>query len=218
MNGAYPVVNRYMVSDLQKLGVWNRSTVDLIQADNGSISKLDGFVRSSLKLYPDFIDCDESWTSLKHLQEKYKTMWELSMKVFLTMAADRGRYVDQSQSTNIYLSDPTEEQLIAIHLFTNYLGLKTGMYYLREEAAVPPIKFTVDADIIKYVNIIDADIADNIVKDSVAETVGYKPLKVVERTANGNDSLLSNNISQIRKVGKNGRKIICNGDVCINCE
>ena len=78
-------------------------------------------------------------------------MWELPQKLFLKMAADRGRYIDQSQSTNIYLKDPRNDQLQALHLYTDRLGLKTGMYYLRELPTIEPIKFTVDPKIVKYV-------------------------------------------------------------------
>ncbi len=165
MKGAYPVVNRYMVQDLQSIGVWNNTTIGLIQANKGSIALLPSYLKENINKYVKFVDNEKSWTSLRWFCQKYKTMWELSMKIFLKMAADRGRYVCQSQSTNIYLDDPSDEQLIAIHVYAQKLGLKTGMYYLRERAAVDPIKFTVEPSIIKFVNDMDILPSHNTIND-----------------------------------------------------
>ncbi len=150
--GAYPVINRYMIKDLQELSLWNRSTIDLIHSDRGSISKLYQFVLDNHDRYLDYKSTDTNNIRLKWIIEKYKTMWELSMKIFMKMAAERGRYICQSQSTNIYLAEPTDEQLRALHLYGHYLGLKTGMYYLRSLAGTTAIKFSVDPKIINYVN------------------------------------------------------------------
>ncbi len=147
MNGAYPVINRYMVKDLEELGLWSRETIDLIQSDGGSIKNIKKFAEAYPDKYPDYKPSDR----LEWVIQKYKTMWELSMFIFMDMAADRGRYVCQSQSLNIYLEDPSDEQLIAVHMYGNDIGLKTGMYYLREKAARDPIKITVDPDIINFI-------------------------------------------------------------------
>lgn len=156
MKGAYPVVNRYLVKDLESIGLWTTDTIGFIQATNGSISMLENFVFDNLARYPDFkLEFKEK---LNWICQKYRTMWELSMKIFLLMAADRGRYVCQSQSTNIYLDDPSDEQLLAIHLYAQAIGLKTGMYYLRSLAAMTPLKITVDPEIIKYVNSVKSSI------------------------------------------------------------
>lgn len=153
MTGAYPVINRHMVADLEAIGLWNDSTLEFIKASNGSLAGLDTFIENNMDQYPEVNFADLKFiTRVKYLQKKYKTMWELSQKIFLKMAADRGRYIDQSQSTNIYLADPTNEQLEALHLTTDMLGLKTGMYYLRQEPAMDPVKFTVDPSIMKYVS------------------------------------------------------------------
>lgn len=164
ISGGYPVINRYMVKDLRTIGAWSKATIDIIQSDKGSISKLGDVIQSMPDKFPEF---NGDWEKLRHIQRKYRTMWELSQKVFLQMAADRARYICQSQSTNIYLEDPTPEQLAAVHTFTSFLGLKTQMYYLRTTGAVEPIKFTVERRIANYIAGIRASVieskTDNIV-------------------------------------------------------
>jgi len=94
----------------------------------------------------------ETNNRLQYLEKKYATMWEIKQSWLLKLTADRGRYIDQSQSTNIYLADPTDDQLRALHLQTDMLGLKTGMYYLRSKSSCDPIKFTTDPEIMQFVN------------------------------------------------------------------
>jgi ribonucleotide reductase alpha subunit len=147
MNGAYPIVNYFLCNDLRTLGLWNESTAQFLSANDGS-----------LKGYSKFIQLKNSDLSaevlnrVQYLERKYATMWELKQSWLLKLTADRGRYVDQSQSTNIYLADPTDDQLRALHLQTDMLGLKTGMYYLRSKGAMEPIKFTTDPEIMNFVN------------------------------------------------------------------
>lgn len=144
LSGAYPVLVRGLVYDLQALNLWNDDVANFIQAESGSIVRIHTFIS---KKYPDFPS--SGWERLYHVQRKYKTMWELPQKLFLCMAAEAGRYIDQSQSTNIYLKDASEAQLKAIHLFTEELGLKTGMYYLRQGAVMETLKFTMDVSLLK---------------------------------------------------------------------
>merc|ERR1712066_423442 len=80
------------------------------------------------------------------VKELYKTVWEIKQRIVLDMAADRGAYIDQSQSLNIHMVDATTAKLSSMHFHGWQLGLKTGMYYLRTKAAVDAIKFTVDVD------------------------------------------------------------------------
>jgi ribonucleotide reductase alpha subunit len=148
MNGAYPVLNNYMVKDLEEIGCWNENTVKYLVANEGSLSGFIDYVKFKKDLYGEN---NKMINRLEYLQQKYKTMWELKQGIFLRMAADRGRYIDQSQSTNIYLKDPQNEELYALHLQTDLLGLKTGMYYLRSKAAAETVKFTADTDILRYV-------------------------------------------------------------------
>merc|ERR1719359_2738096 len=83
------------------------------------------------------------------LKELYKTVWEIKQRIVLDMAADRGAYIDQSQSLNIHMVDCTTDKLSSMHFHGWQLGLKTGMYYLRTKAAADAIKFTVDVDKLK---------------------------------------------------------------------
>ena len=229
LNGAYPVVNRYLVKDLQELELWNRNTIDLIQADTGSISKIKLYVKNNLDIYNNFNNKQESWDRLDVIVDKYKTMWELSMKTFLTMAADRGRYVCQSQSTNIYLQDPSDEQLIAIHGLTNSLGLKTGMYYLREGAAIQPIKFTVDPTIISFVTAINSEAEtekdkdqDLIYEKTPIEKLygGTIPDNVLSKlNGEGVNDKLDEIYGRLKETKKNKKKeFICTDDVCLSCQ
>jgi ribonucleotide reductase alpha subunit len=147
MNGAYPIINYFMVNDMKQLGHWNESTAQFLSANDGSIK---GYAKFLQMKNPSL--SAETINRLQYLEKKYATMWEIKQSWLLKLTADRGRYVDQSQSTNIYLADPTDDQLRALHLQTDMLGLKTGMYYLRSRAAMDPIKFTTDPEIMNFVN------------------------------------------------------------------
>lgn len=150
MNGAYPIINRYMVEDLREIGCWTKETYEFLKASNGSIKSLDTFITDHKAAYPELTLQQQE--RLRYIQAKYLTMWEISQRVMLTLTADRGRYIDQSQSTNIYIADPTEQQLIALHLTTDEFRLKTGMYYLRREPPTGAVKFTTDPSIVSYVD------------------------------------------------------------------
>lgn len=151
LNGAYPVLNEYLVKDLKRIGLWNKYTYNLLQADNGSISKLRNYVENNLSPINRVPEFNGDFEAVDNIINLYITMWELSNKIHLKLAADRGRYIDQSQSTNVYMSDPTKEKMMALHQYGNRLGLKTGMYYLRVDTGIDPIKITVDSDLIKFV-------------------------------------------------------------------
>lgn len=124
LSGEFVVVNKHLLMDLVKLGLWNDTMKDRIIAANGSIQHID-----------------EIPEDIKAL---YKTAWELSQKVILDMAADRGAYIDQSQSLNIFMENANFAKLTSMHFYGWKKGLKTGMYYLRTKAATDAIKFTVD--------------------------------------------------------------------------
>jgi ribonucleotide reductase alpha subunit len=147
MNGAYPIINYFLVNDLKQLGLWSESTAQYLSANDGSIK---GYTKFMQMKNPDL--SAENVNRLQYIEKKYATMWEIKQSWMLKLTADRGRYIDQSQSTNIYLSDPTDDQLRALHLQTDMLGLKTGMYYLRSLGSVSPPKFTTDPEIMQYVN------------------------------------------------------------------
>ncbi|KAM0789852.1 ribonucleoside reductase large subunit Cdc22 [Microbotryomycetes sp. NB124-2] len=122
--GEFQIVNPWLLRDLVDRGLWNDNMKNMIIAHNGSIQSIPG------------IPAD--------LKAIYKTVWEISQKTILDLAADRGAFIDQSQSLNIHLSSPTMAQLTSMHFYGWKKGLKTGMYYLRTRAAVGAIKFTVD--------------------------------------------------------------------------
>nr|CCC95384.1 unnamed protein product [Trypanosoma congolense IL3000] len=124
LSGEFPVVNKYLVRALIEKGLWNDEMRNKIITYNGSIS--------SIKEIPEDI------------RELYKVVWEIRQRDLIDMAVARGRYVDQSQSLNLFLEKPTSTQLSSMHFYTWERGLKTGMYYLRSKPAADAIKFTVD--------------------------------------------------------------------------
>ncbi|GBB97905.1 hypothetical protein RclHR1_00310033 [Rhizophagus clarus] len=122
--GEFQIVNPWLLKDLVDLGLWNDQMKNKIIADNGSIQKVNGI--------PD------------ELKALYKTTWEISQKVIIDLAADRGAFIDQSQSLNIHIAEPNIAKLTSMHFYGWKNGLKTGMYYLRTKPAADAIKFTVD--------------------------------------------------------------------------
>ena len=152
MNGNYPILDRYLEADAREIGVWNKYTLDLIGADYGSISKLDKLIIKYPEWYPNFNKNDpKSWERLRYIQLKYKTMWELGTKRFLYLSAERARYICQSQSFNAYIKEPNHKKLRAFHHTGRKLGVKTGMYYLREEPPRRASKITIDAKILQFI-------------------------------------------------------------------
>lgn len=151
---SYPVLNRYLVRDLEELGVWNKSVVEYIKIKNGSIQGVNRYVINNPLLFPKFTGDVQR---LIFLELKYKTMWEIPQKAFMRLAAERGRYIDQSSSTNVYIRDCTDDKLRACHIYANMSGLKTIMYYLRQTGG-ETIKFTADPNMISYINGIDVEV------------------------------------------------------------
>ncbi|EDK38820.2 hypothetical protein PGUG_02918 [Meyerozyma guilliermondii ATCC 6260] len=123
--GEFQIVNPYLLRDLVDLGLWNDSMKNNIISNNGSIQNLPNI--------PD------------EIKALYKTVWEISQKHIIDMAADRAAFIDQSQSLNIHIKDPTMGKLTSMHFYGWKKGLKTGMYYLRTQAAAAAIQFTVDS-------------------------------------------------------------------------
>jgi ribonucleoside-diphosphate reductase subunit M1 len=122
--GEFQVVNPWLLKDLVELGLWSDAMKNRIIAENGSIQNIPN-IPDDIKLL-------------------YKTVWEISQRQVIQMAADRGAFIDQSQSLNIHMKDPTMGKITSMHFTGWKLGLKTGMYYLRTQAAAAPIQFTVD--------------------------------------------------------------------------
>jgi ribonucleoside-diphosphate reductase alpha chain len=128
LSGEYIIVNKHLLRDLVKLGIWNDRLKNKLMASNGSIQNID-----------------EIPENIKGL---YKTAWEISQKALLDMAADRGAYIDQSQSLNIFMENANFAKLTSMHFYGWKAGLKTGMYYLRTKSATDAIKFTLDKEAI----------------------------------------------------------------------
>lgn len=129
LSGEFVVVNKHLLRDLVKLGIWNDGLKNKIIAANGSVQHIDEIPAN--------------------IKEIYKTVWEIKQRTIIDMAADRGAYIDQSQSLNLFIQDANFAKMSSAHFYAWKKGLKTGMYYLRTKAAADAIKFTVDQNALK---------------------------------------------------------------------
>ena len=125
LSGEYVVVNKHLLKDLIELGYWNEETKEMLIAANGSIQNIDGIPED--------------------LKDLYKTAYEIKQRTLIDMSADRGAFICQSQSLNLFVESPNFAKLTSMHFHAWKAGLKTGMYYLRSKAAVEPIKFTLSS-------------------------------------------------------------------------
>jgi ribonucleoside-diphosphate reductase alpha chain len=132
LSGSFQIVNKHLIKDLEKLNMWNDNMKQQIIARDGSIQTIPSI--------PD---------SLKKI---YLTIWEISQKDLIDMEADRNAYICQSTSSNRYLKDPDNAKLTSMHVYSWKKGLKTGMYYLRSQAAASAVKFNVDTNILNDAN------------------------------------------------------------------
>ena len=123
LSGEFVVVNKHLLLDLVKLGLWNEDMKNEIIKANGSVQGIDSIP--------------------ENIKALYKTVWEIKMKDIIDMAADRGQFIDQSQSLNLFIDQPNMGKITAMHFYAWEKGLKTGMYYLRTKAATQAIQFTV---------------------------------------------------------------------------
>jgi ribonucleoside-diphosphate reductase alpha chain len=126
LSGEFVVVNKHLLRDLVKINMWNDSMKNKLIAANGSVQHIPEIPA--------------------HLKELYKTAWEIKQKTLIDMSADRGAFICQSQSLNIFMLDPNFAKLTSMHFYGWKKGLKTGMYYLRTKAATDAIKFTVEKE------------------------------------------------------------------------
>ena len=125
--GEYMVINEYLVKDLVSLNLWNQEMKDAIIASDGSIQSIT--------------------TIPNKIKNIYKTIWEIKQKYIIDMAADRGKYICQSQSLNLFLESPSTAKLTSMHFYAWEKGLKTGIYYLRSRPSSKAIQFTIQPDI-----------------------------------------------------------------------
>merc|ERR1712113_622429 len=153
LSGEFVQVNRHLLRDLIGRKLWSEELRTQLIANNGSVQSLD--LPSDIK-------------------ELYKTVWEIKQRIVLDMAADRGAYIDQSQSLNIHMIDATSAKLSSMHFHGWQSGLKTGMYYLRTKAATDAIKFTVDVDKVKRASV-QSSAASGVEQQAIANLKAAEP-------------------------------------------
>ena len=158
LSGEFIVVNKHLLEDLVKLGLWNEDLKEEIMRANGSIQNVD--------VIP------------QELKDLYKTVWELSMKDIIDMSRHRGYFIDQSQSLNLFMENANMAKLTSMHFYAWKSGLKTGMYYLRTKSAVDAIKFTLKSETKKEP--VEATAAMAETKVEATSAVSDKPLTAQE--------------------------------------
>jgi ribonucleoside-diphosphate reductase alpha chain len=131
LSGEYIIINKHLVEDLTRLKLWDKNVKDLIIANNGSVQNID--------IIPDDI------------KALYKTVWEITMKNFIDQSAQRGPFIDMTQSLNLFMASPTIKKLTSMHFYAWKQGLKTGIYYLRSKASSSASKFTIDPNMEKKI-------------------------------------------------------------------
>ena len=151
LSGEFIVVNKHLLEDLVKLGIWNDGLKQEIMRHNGSVQNIDA------------IPAD--------IKELYKTVWEMSMKDILDMSRQRGYFIDQSQSLNLFMENANFAKLTSMHFYAWQSGLKTGMYYLRTKSAVDAIKFTLNNDKKEEPVAIEAEMAINVAAPAMVSAV-----------------------------------------------
>lgn len=173
LSGEFIVVNKHLLEDLIDLGMWNEQMKQELMRANGSIQHIE--------------------TIPQEIRELYKTVWELSMKDIIDMSRQRGYFIDQSQSLNLFMENANYSKLTSMHFYAWKSGLKTGMYYLRTKAAVDAIKFTLDNTKKKEVSeneeaVVEAVAAQKMatakeIKVKTAEAVDIEPMTPEEMKA-----------------------------------
>ena len=159
LSGEFIVVNKHLLEDLVRLGLWNENLKQELMRANGSVQDID--------VIPD------------EIKELYKTVWELSMKDIIDMSRQRGYFIDQSQSLNLFMENANYSKLTSMHFYAWKSGLKTGMYYLRTKSAVDAIKFTLDNTKKKEVPVSVAAEAE--VESASAQTIQVETIPVSQQ-------------------------------------
>jgi ribonucleotide reductase alpha subunit len=155
LSGDFILVNKHLMNDLISMGIWSESMRQKLIQSNGSVQNISEIPQ--------------------HIKDIYKTTWEISQKIILDMAAERGAYICQSQSLNIHLNNPNFGKLTSMHFYAWKKGLKTGMYYLRTNAAADAIQFTLNKDAITNPDVkIEKTEAQQVMTYSTAEEIEQK--------------------------------------------
>jgi ribonucleotide reductase alpha subunit len=124
--GEFVVTNKHLVRELTRLGLWSREMKDRLIRNGGSVQGIPEIPQET--------------------RELFKTVWEMKQKVLIDQARDRGCFIDQSQSLNLFVENPTASKLSSMHMYSWEQGLKTGMYYLRSKAKAKPIQFSLEPE------------------------------------------------------------------------
>ena len=160
LSGEFQVVNHHLLRDLTERDLWDDDMKNKLIAANGSIQNIEGSSHKIFRFYGLESKKSRLWAKIfsfpieipDEIKQLYKTVWEISQKTVLKMAADRGAFIDQSQSLNVHIAQPNFAKLSSMHFYGWQAGLKTGMYYLRTKAAASAIQFTVDKTKLKAEN------------------------------------------------------------------
>jgi ribonucleoside-diphosphate reductase alpha subunit len=190
--GEFVVVNKYLIDDLMKRGVWSESVKQQIIAKNGSIQ---GIIE-----IPD------------DLQALYKTSWEIKQRILIDMAAQRGAFICQSQSLNLSIENPTYAKLTSMHFHAWKQGLKTGCYYLRTKAPVMAQKFTVDPRLIQG-SVVELQVNE----ESDSEDEDNKELTLEERKKRDRVALLERLSKEYEQSVKDAKDAAASGEGCTMC-
>jgi ribonucleoside-diphosphate reductase alpha chain len=196
LSGEFIVVNKHLLNDLIELGLWNDDMKNALMATNGSVQNIEGV--------PD------------NLKAIYKTVWEISMRDILDMAADRGMFIDQSQSLNLFMESPNMGKLTSMHFYAWKKGLKTGMYYLRSKPATSAIKFTVKKNA-------QTDMSPGVSSGATSDTTDAVPATTAEPTAAEVEARVKAQKEAMAKMSEEvtaEEKIACsidNPDECVAC-
>ena len=196
LSGEFIVVNKHLLNDLIELGLWNDDMKNALMATNGSVQNIDGVP--------------------ENLKAIYKTVWEISMRDILDMAADRGLFIDQSQSLNLFMESPNMGKLTSMHFYAWKKGLKTGMYYLRSKPASSAIKFTVkkNAKTAMSPSVSAGVTGDNVQVDS-AITPAPSQVEVEARVKLQKEALV-----EVSEKSNTKNKVVCsveNNEECASC-
>jgi len=172
LSGEFIIANKHLMKDLMNLGLWSETMRQKLIATNGSVQSIPEIPQN--------------------IKDIYKTVWEISQKSIIDMSADRGAYICQSQSLNIHLTNPNFGKLTSMHFYAWRKGLKTGMYYLRTNAAADAIKFTLDKNALQQ-PATETQTAAETVAEPVVATVndGQQSLQYEQRAATDYEQKLS---------------------------
>jgi ribonucleoside-diphosphate reductase alpha chain len=191
--GEFVVVNKYLIDDLMKKGIWSEAVKQQIIAKNGSVQ--------GIKEIPE------------DLQALYKTSWEIKQRVLIDMAAARGAFICQSQSLNLSIENPTYAKLTSMHFHAWKLGLKTGCYYLRTKAPVMAQKFTVDPRLLQG-SVVETQVEDS---DSGSDGEVEVPLTAEEKKKQERAALKERLAREYEQSVKDAKEAAASGEGCTMC-